>query len=928
MVLSSWCRIQSTDCSMSTKKRLPLSTASGPVLARRPASAVAPVSHAAAALSTMPAAAAPSPSSSGASTPMQLPTPAPAAPAPLIPLGSTSPSSLCYTSLLLLGFDAPALTKRFAPVEIGPAMFDKQQSGNIKGMQILLHFLLLKIKQCSISEAHNSSAEWKEVATVFQHSFPCLDRTQARDFLTCALGCLLGFEKGAGQVFPPGTIRKSHFATPAGERMNVIFWHLSSYALQCTMHALYPIQYSTLPAFTLPSLADAPILFPHLLKALKTHVSRQSGMVQEKMKQWEQAEEEWRHHAEYLTTQVASLQSQLSSLQPPAKPRVPGEKSAAQVEAELTQQLLDPRAEAGRRESMQMIRTAHARLHTLFSKFQRERERLNEVMDGVWKGKNLDRAALEKLLEVNTASNQNDDGAARVPLNLATIVAEWNDSLLKMQGVLSQYLQQQPATGADAKNGGASEYLTALQSTSSSLSSSLRSHSTSLVGLRSLTSEVRSQLVPRLKDELRRLQREMRERGMYAGPVIKGDRHDSQHQQQAPSLIPPTPARSSFAPNLAVPATPMVVHGGLTRASVQQTPAQFHRSSNPSLRSSSSTVTHGYPLPSTTTSSTLPSSVRRAALGRAAGRERERERAEQQQQREGRMERIVDYGEEQFHPQSSTSSSYRPHHSVHRSVHFSPEVEEKYQDPSTTEAVTSPQGYLSSAATDGISPLATKKLVFSPQTNSATSTPPSAGGAASNANGSSMAARASSVRSTDSVTGRESFSPVGAGNVTSSSVRSRFVSPSSSSHPSAAAGRTVLSPSNPMMYDEEGLLGADELYYEEDPASPAEQAAAAKFADAHEHTDDDDEEDDEVVFSTGDASSRRSSAQTTTSVDPNAPTPVAARTTRHFAPAATSTPQYPRSSGGGGAKAAISRLMSPSYGWGSQGGLLDEDEDD
>lgn len=61
--------------------------------------------------------------------------------------------------------------------------------------------------------SHSSS-----VLQVFHHSYPCVDRVQARDFLACCVGALVGFEKGPAAVFPPGTIRKSHFAAPQGDR--------------------------------------------------------------------------------------------------------------------------------------------------------------------------------------------------------------------------------------------------------------------------------------------------------------------------------------------------------------------------------------------------------------------------------------------------------------------------------------------------------------------------------------------------------------------------------------------------------------------------------------------------------------------------------------------------------------------------------------
>lgn len=118
-----------------------------------------------------------------------------------------------WHNLLLLGLEAAALAAQ--RIDVGPAMFDRP---NPRGLHALLHFILLKLKSCPQADAHNSSGEWRELPAVFAHSYPCIDRSQARDFLNVCVGSLVGFEKGPAGVFPPGTIRKSHFAAPQGDR--------------------------------------------------------------------------------------------------------------------------------------------------------------------------------------------------------------------------------------------------------------------------------------------------------------------------------------------------------------------------------------------------------------------------------------------------------------------------------------------------------------------------------------------------------------------------------------------------------------------------------------------------------------------------------------------------------------------------------------
>jgi len=314
-------------------------------------------------------------------------------------VGSVSCTSLYWHNLLLLGFNPAAQSARHK-LELSANMFDRP---NARAMQLLLHFLLTAIKACPQADAHNEAPEWKEMLTVraqrnwawpiariaalvghcdgdahcintvpdllqiFQHSYPCIERTQTRDFLHVCVQVLTGFEKGPVSVFPPGTIRKSHFAAPQGERsvahccpvrvraglcgslsyglffvsysasalldcvlcacplypsLYTIFWHLSSYALHLTLQRDHPTY--VVPSLTLPSLADH-ALFPHTIKAMKTHIVRQSQLYITKLQRMQTAEEGWRAAAADITAEYQSCQAQMAELVVPAAPRIPGQ---------------------------------------------------------------------------------------------------------------------------------------------------------------------------------------------------------------------------------------------------------------------------------------------------------------------------------------------------------------------------------------------------------------------------------------------------------------------------------------------------------------------------------------------------------------------------------------------------------------------------
>jgi hypothetical protein len=98
--------------------------------------------------------------------PVAVPAPAPGTGGVMNPygpsIGAVNSASLYWSNLCLLGFDAAGQAAKHK-VDLAPNMFDKP---NAKAMQVLMHFILLKIKQCPQAEQHNNAAEWKEITNV------------------------------------------------------------------------------------------------------------------------------------------------------------------------------------------------------------------------------------------------------------------------------------------------------------------------------------------------------------------------------------------------------------------------------------------------------------------------------------------------------------------------------------------------------------------------------------------------------------------------------------------------------------------------------------------------------------------------------------------------------------------------------------------
>lgn len=716
-------------------------------------------------------------------------------------VGSVSSASLCWHNLLLLNFNPVAQAAQHK-LELSASMFDRP---NARAMHLLLHFLLTAIKACPQTEAHNAAPEWKDMQRVFSHSYPCLDRNQARDFLAVCVGVLLGFEKGPAGVFPAGTIRKSHFAAPQGERIYGIFWHLSSYALHQTLLRDYPLY--PVPALQLPPLSDPHVLFPHLIKAAKMHIVRQSQLYITKLGRMQSAEEMWRAQAAEITGEYNRIQTELAQYNPTQPQRIPGQP----LVSETDQLLFSAPAHAERMRKLETVKTMHAQLNDLYARTDQQRTTLDLILNGTWQPQSLSRLQLEKILNPTAAAASSSDGSSAAaaaasgsktqPLNFQSIVTQWNQSLSQMQSTLTSYLNPPPssASAAAALSSGVSTappYVAALTAASTSMDKHWKDHDVKLANLRALSNHLRTTLIPELEHDLAQLQTNLSRAGKYSGPISTPSvaRSRSDFATAAPGLIPPTPFHSNHSStSLAVPPTPAVRNGGV----VQFTPSAHSAAQ-------ARQPTRG-----------VADSVRKAAASKAQrGDWQPQIQQHQQHQQQSSLSTIVD--EEHWASPAAGSSS-----------------------------LTSPAAASLSGSND-VSPQFPKKLVFSPESGAAsnTSTPPQNAAYASTVRA--VPLSAGSTISTGSA--RSSLSPafarqqLQAQQQQHSARRAKFVSPppsavshsgsrsnnrsatgsSSSARHSLGSNRSFRSPSSTVDDFDEGLLGQEEVRAEHSRARARE----------------------------------------------------------------------------------------------------------
>lgn len=125
------------------------------------------------------------------------------------------------------------------------------------------------------------------------------------------MAVLLGFEKGVAGVFPIGMIRKSHFTAPTSDKINHIFWHLSTYALHLSLAQHYT-QYN-IPQLPLPPYTHSShhLLFHHRIQSLQYYIMREMRKFVGLNIARNKEEEKWKHWANQLTDRYQDLQQQL-----------------------------------------------------------------------------------------------------------------------------------------------------------------------------------------------------------------------------------------------------------------------------------------------------------------------------------------------------------------------------------------------------------------------------------------------------------------------------------------------------------------------------------------------------------------------------------------------------------------------------------------
>eukprot|EP01117_Protostelium_nocturnum_P000058 TRINITY_DN1014_c0_g1_i1.p1 TRINITY_DN1014_c0_g1~~TRINITY_DN1014_c0_g1_i1.p1 ORF type:complete len:559 (-),score=121.56 TRINITY_DN1014_c0_g1_i1:1037-2713(-) len=123
--------------------------------------------------------------------------------------------SAFFCNVLLLGFDCENEKKKHS-ILFHSEMF---KSPNVKGMEVIFYFLLLKMF------GNETKEEFKNV-------WPIHSKDQSRDFKKLLHNRLLSLEKPSldhsFHSLPPSSVRSSHFQTCSGERFIFLLWQFST----------------------------------------------------------------------------------------------------------------------------------------------------------------------------------------------------------------------------------------------------------------------------------------------------------------------------------------------------------------------------------------------------------------------------------------------------------------------------------------------------------------------------------------------------------------------------------------------------------------------------------------------------------------------------------------------------------------------------
>eukprot|EP00698_Gefionella_okellyi_P021741 TRINITY_DN7116_c0_g1_i1.p1 TRINITY_DN7116_c0_g1~~TRINITY_DN7116_c0_g1_i1.p1 ORF type:complete len:326 (-),score=47.76 TRINITY_DN7116_c0_g1_i1:613-1590(-) len=212
---------------------------------------------------------------------------------------------LFYSNLQLLGFNSVEHAEKFK-VQFTPTMF---RTSNVRGMEVVLHFLLEKLDS-------------KNAAEQFRDIWPVYDKLQAQEFKKKVHDRIASLEQDG--FLPRGTMRMSHLQTCCGERFVILVWRLSTFVL----NTVYLQEHgSTYPIAPLPPTLS--------LAATKLHIQRETRIFLAHARRAQEAQQRWQASADQIITeyrdlvkQDAGLRDQLTKFEQRSEPAMFGEIAA------------------------------------------------------------------------------------------------------------------------------------------------------------------------------------------------------------------------------------------------------------------------------------------------------------------------------------------------------------------------------------------------------------------------------------------------------------------------------------------------------------------------------------------------------------------------------------------------------------------------
>jgi HAUS augmin-like complex subunit 6 len=324
--------------------------------------------------------------------------------------GNLSVEDAFFTNMMLLGFD-PVANEQKHNIQFNGEMF---QMPNVKGMEVVFHFLFLKIFPDKAKEA---------LKTIW----PITDKKQAREFKALAHGFLVQLEK-EGKL-PPNTVRLSHLHTCSGDRFCHMVWHLSNHGLRCALEREYSEYVEQLPAVLTCNENLSPQQMPNRIKALKLHIARQSKLFLEKAQQSLRAQNQWQYAIKDLENEYCEVKEKSSQL----------DQQRREFNSTVDQQIFSEEAFAEREKKVDQIRTAWKYIQDHYEVNGKNRDMVESIMNNKANAYRLDAKELqvdlsELIVNKTLADNQPiKDPIVDGNLDATNFCELWNRTNKKLQ---------------------------------------------------------------------------------------------------------------------------------------------------------------------------------------------------------------------------------------------------------------------------------------------------------------------------------------------------------------------------------------------------------------------------------------------------------------------------------------------------------------